>query len=59
MNHREVIETARLRLRKPARPDAEAIFASYAGDPLVTKYLSWPTHRTLADTSAFLAWSCC
>ncbi len=57
MNRRELIETARLRLRRPEQVDAEAIFTRYAGDPLVTKYLSWPTHRNLADTIAFLAWS--
>ena len=57
MNSREVIETARLLLRRPVAADAEAIFTRYAGDPLVTKYLSWPMHRSLADTLAFLAWS--
>ncbi len=57
MKNREVLETARLHLRRPVQADAEAIFSSYAGDPAVTKYLSWPTHRNLADTLAFLAWS--
>ncbi len=54
---RELIETARLRLRKPLPSDAEAIFAVYASDPEVTRYLSWPTHRSLDDTRGFLAWS--
>jgi RimJ/RimL family protein N-acetyltransferase len=53
----ETIETARLRLRKPVRGDAEAIFSRYAADPAVTRYMSWPTHRSVADTEAFLAWS--
>lgn len=53
----ERIETARLLLRKPVPADAEAIFRRYAADPVVTRYLSWPTHRTVADTQAFLAWS--
>ncbi len=57
MNRRERIETARLTLRKPLATDAEGIFRVYASDPDVTRYLSWPTHRTLADTYAFLAWS--
>ncbi len=53
----EVIETARLFLRKPVPGDAEAIFRRYAADPVVTRYLSWPTHRSVADTQAFLTWS--
>jgi ribosomal-protein-alanine N-acetyltransferase len=57
MKKRELIETGRLRLRKPAESDAEAIFSVYASDPEVTRYLSWPTHRSLDDTRAFLAWS--
>lgn len=57
MIKREVIETARLYLRKPVSTDAESIFTIYASDPQVTRYLSWPTHRGLDDTRAFLAWS--
>lgn len=57
MNSREVVETARLRLRRPVQADAETIFTRYASDFVVTKYLSWPTHRSLADTLAFLSWS--
>jgi RimJ/RimL family protein N-acetyltransferase len=53
----ERLETARLLLRRPTFADAAAIFDRYAGDRVVTCYLSWPTHRTLADTHAFLAWS--
>ncbi|MGA2218075.1 MAG: GNAT family N-acetyltransferase [Terracidiphilus sp.] len=53
----ETIHTARLLLRKPAATDAEAIFRRYASDPVVTRYLSWPTHRSVEDTEAFLAWS--
>jgi RimJ/RimL family protein N-acetyltransferase len=52
----ETIETARLLLRKPTCQDAEAIFSRYAADPIVTRYMSWPTHRSVADTQAFLAW---
>lgn len=51
------IETERLLLRKPTINDAEAIFERYSSDPIVTRYMSWPTHRTVADTCAFLAWS--
>ena len=41
---------------KPEPSDAEAIFRRYASDPEVTRYMSWPTHRSVADTQAFLAW---
>jgi len=53
----ERIETPRLLLRKPTPADAESIFRRYAANPDVTRYLSWPTHRTVADTQAFLSWS--
>lgn len=51
------LETGRLELRKPRIGDAQAVFERYAGDPVVTRYMSWPTHRSIADTCAFLAWS--
>jgi ribosomal-protein-alanine N-acetyltransferase len=53
----EVIETERLFLRRPRAADAPAIFARYASDPEVTRYLSWPTHRSLDDTHAFISFS--
>jgi len=53
----ETIATERLMLRKPRDEDAEAIFTRYASDPEVTRYLSWPTHRRIEMTQAFLAWS--
>jgi ribosomal-protein-alanine N-acetyltransferase len=52
-----LVETPRLVLSAPATADAEAIFRRYASDTDVTKYLGWPTHRTVADTEAFLAFS--
>src|SRR5262245_14675020 len=51
------IETTRLLLRRPRPEDADAIFSRYASDPDVTRFLSWPTHRTIHDTRAFLAMS--
>jgi RimJ/RimL family protein N-acetyltransferase len=51
------IETARLLLRRPLHSDAQAIFRSFAGDPAVTRYLSWPTHRSVADSYSFIEWS--
>lgn len=47
--------TARL-LARPARvADAAEIFASYAADPDVTRYLSWRHHATPATVEQFLA----
>ena len=53
----EIIETERLLLRRPKRSDAQEIFHRYASDREVTRFLSWPTHRSVADTLAFLAMS--
>jgi RimJ/RimL family protein N-acetyltransferase len=50
----ERIDTPRLLLRRPRRRDAQAIFTAYASDPEVTRYLTWRTHASLADTQAFL-----
>jgi len=36
--------------------DAEAIFR-YCSDPAVTRYVTFETHRSLADTRKFLRWS--
>jgi ribosomal-protein-alanine N-acetyltransferase len=57
MKGSRTLETERLLLRKPTIDDAEAIFERYASDPVVTRYMSWVTHGSLADTCAFLAWS--
>ncbi len=53
----ETFETSRLVLRKPTLADAEAVFARYAGDPAVTKYLGWPTHESVEHTRMFLMFS--
>lgn len=57
MKAQEQIETNRLLLRKPLASDAVSILTRYAGDVEVTRYVGWPTHRSIADTHAFLAWS--
>jgi RimJ/RimL family protein N-acetyltransferase len=49
------LRTGRLRLRPPAEVDAPAVFASFAADPEVTRYLTWRPHRTLDDAEAALA----
>ncbi|HEY0591023.1 MAG TPA: GNAT family N-acetyltransferase [Thermoanaerobaculia bacterium] len=51
------IETARLKLVRPTMTDAPEIFARYASDPEVTRYLGWPRHRSIEDTRAFLGFS--
>jgi RimJ/RimL family protein N-acetyltransferase len=48
-------ETARLILRPVARGDAPAIFAGYAQDPEVVRYLMWRPHQKLAETEAYIA----
>lgn len=48
------LDTARLHLRRPQRGDAPAIYARFAADAEVTRYLSWPRHRSVADTREFL-----
>ncbi len=57
MNAPERIETARLVLSRPRHTDAGAIFARYAGDPDVTRFVGWPTHRSIEDTLAFVQFS--
>jgi RimJ/RimL family protein N-acetyltransferase len=53
----DTIRTKRLLLRKPRPDDAEAIFARYASDADVTKYVGWPRHASIDQTRGFLAFS--
>src|SRR5438874_1047675 len=50
----ETLLTDRLVLRRPAMSDAPAVY-EYGRDPDVTRYLIFPTHRSVADAEAFLA----
>lgn len=50
-----VRDTARLRLRRPRPEDAAIIFATYASDPEVTRYLAWRPHRSVRETEAHVA----
>ena len=50
----DILETDRLRLRRAAMEDAEAIFAEYAQDPEVTKYLTWRPHRKIETIYEYL-----
>jgi len=49
------LETPRLRLRPPRAADASAIFARWAQDPDVTRYLTWRPHTSLAMTEHVIA----
>jgi RimJ/RimL family protein N-acetyltransferase len=49
----ETLLTERLLLRRPTLNDAPAVY-EYGGDPEVTRYLMFPTHRSLADAEGFL-----
>jgi len=53
----DAIATERLSLRRPRAADADVIFARFASDPDVTRYVGWPRHRTVDDTRGFLAFS--
>jgi RimJ/RimL family protein N-acetyltransferase len=53
----DAIETDRLLLRRPQPSDAPAVFARYASDPDVTRFVGWPTHQSIAETEAFLGYS--
>jgi [ribosomal protein S5]-alanine N-acetyltransferase len=44
-------------LRRPHLLDAGAIFSRYSSDPDVTRLVGWPTHRTVDDAQAFVAYS--
>jgi ribosomal-protein-alanine N-acetyltransferase len=50
----ERIVTQRLILRKPVLEDALPILESYAGDPEVTRFLTWKSDQTLPDIRLFL-----
>ena len=48
------INTRRLRLRAPLPADADAIFLSYAQDPLVCRYMVWAPHTSVEITHQFI-----
>ena len=51
----DTFETPRLRLRGPRMEDAPDIFARYASDPEVTRYLPWRPHKGVEETQTFLS----
>ena len=46
-----------MHVHRPRAEDAAEIFARYAGDPAVTRYMSWPTHEEVAESSAYILMS--
>ncbi|MCU0420128.1 MAG: GNAT family N-acetyltransferase [Cyclobacteriaceae bacterium] len=48
------LETERLLLQRLRYEDADEIFHTYASKPEATAFVSWPTHRSIRDTRAFL-----
>jgi [ribosomal protein S5]-alanine N-acetyltransferase len=50
----EHIETERLMLRKPRMDDAPAIFAGWAQDQEVKRYLTWRPHQSIEQTQDFI-----
>ena len=56
LNHKgtQIIETARLILRRAVIDDAEIMFRNWANDAEVTKYLTWPPHENIDVTKALL-----
>ena len=49
-----IIDTARLHLRRPVADDSATIFAQWAQDREVTRYLTWKPHTSLAQTQEFV-----
>src|SRR5262245_27107438 len=54
LNPPPALKTPRLRLRPPRLDDASEIFARYAQDPEVTRYLTWRPHNRLEAVQEFL-----
>jgi ribosomal-protein-alanine N-acetyltransferase len=48
-------DTPHLILRPIAAADAPAIFAGYAQDQDVVRYLTWRRHQTIVETEAYIA----
>ena len=44
-------------LRRPHPRDADAVFLGWTSDDVVTRFMSWPRHRSVEDSRAFLEFS--
>ena len=49
------IETDRLILRRFRLEDAEDMYANWASDPEVARFLTWPTHSSVEVTKSLLS----
>ena len=56
MTHKGTVtlETERLILRRFTETDDEAMFRNWCADPDVTKYLMWPTHKSIEESRRVL-----
>ena len=56
MNHigTTTLQTERLILRRFIIEDAESMFNNWASDDEVTKFLTWPTHKSIEDSKWFI-----
>lgn len=50
----QMIETSRLILRRFKVEDAKHMYDNWASDPVVTKYLSWSTHKNVLETEEII-----
>ena len=50
-----ILETERLILRPLRLADAEEVFANWASDPEVAKFMTWSTHPNVEVTKGWLA----
>jgi ribosomal-protein-alanine N-acetyltransferase len=50
-----VLMTKRILLHPLSVDDAQACFDGWTGDPDVARYMSWSTHKSIADTLNWLA----
>ena len=57
MDHKgtKTIVSDKLVLRRFAASDAQAMFENWASDPVVTKFLTWPTHKCIETTNKVIS----
>jgi [ribosomal protein S5]-alanine N-acetyltransferase len=53
----EKVSTERLTLRRLRYEDADEIFYTYASKTEATRFVSWPTHKSVKDTRDFLRYA--
>jgi [ribosomal protein S5]-alanine N-acetyltransferase len=53
----ETLRTERLVLQRLRYEDAEEIFYTYASKPEATRFVAWPTHKSVDDTRKFLSFA--